>query len=107
MGTTTTINKVTFHRGVANADSYGNERIVVHFHAFLTDKEIENLETLEAWYIASKRAKKLGWKTYRGNNFGGGLVCQYCTTLETLANEINELKATCEKNNGKYTTRKR
>lgn len=102
MATSTTINGITFHRYVANNDYYGNERIIVHFHAFLTDKEIQDLETLEAWAIASKRAKKLGWKNYRGNNFGGGMVTQYCTTLEILADQINNLKNECAKNLGKY-----
>ena len=102
MATSTTINGITFYRYVANADYYGNERIVTHFHSFLTDDEIDVLETLEAWAIASNRAKKLGWSNYRGKNFGGGMVTQYCTTLETLANEINNLKNECAKNLGKY-----
>lgn len=90
---TETINNVTFHRYVANSDHNGNERLVIHFHELLTESEMENLETLEGWALACKRGRKIGWKPYRGNNFGGGLVTQYCTTLEILANEINRVKA--------------
>lgn len=107
MATTTTINGVTFHRGVANADYYGNERLIVHFSDFLTEKENQELEILEGWALACKRGKKIGWRNYRGNNFGGGLVCQYCATLEQLANEINELKAEDSKPKGYAVIKKR
>lgn len=90
--TTITTNGVTFYRYVANCDTYGNERLIVHFLAFLTDMEKENLSTLEGFAVACKRAKKMGWKAYRGNNFGGGIVGYYNTTLESLASEINALK---------------
>ena len=97
---TETINNVTFHRYVANSDYNGNERLVIHFHELLTENERENLETLEGWALACKRGCKIGWKPYRGNNFGGGLVTQYCTTLKILADEINRVKAEDSKPKG-------
>ena len=103
----TTINGVTFYRGIANSDLYGNERIVVHFKDFLTERESQELEILEGWALACERGKKIGWRNYRGRNFGGGLVSQYCTTLENLANEINRLKEEDSKPKGYAVINKR
>ena len=104
---TTTINGVTFHRYVAKSNYYGNERLVIHFHELLTESERENLETLEGWAIACKRGRKIGWKPYRGNNFGGGLVQEYCTSFDILANEINRVKEEDSKQRGYAVINKR
>lgn len=51
-------------------DYYGNPRRVLHFSYFL--KEDEEWD----YNVAKKRANKLGWRVYRGKDFGGGFVAQ-------------------------------
>ena len=48
-----------------NNDFNGNPRYVVHFLAFGSDYE-----------TAKKRANAIGFKVYRGRDFGGGFVGQ-------------------------------
>ena len=60
----------SFYR--VNNDVNGNPRYVTHYLAFLRDDELG----LGDYEIAKKRANKLGFKVYRGKDFGGGFVCQ-------------------------------
>ena len=53
-------------------DVNGNPRYVTHYLAFLRDDELG----LGDYDIAKQRANKLGFKVYRGKDFGGGFVCQ-------------------------------
>ena len=55
-----------------NNDIYGNPRYVTHFFSLLKEEE----QTLSNYNLAVKRANKLGWKKYRGNDFGCGIVFQ-------------------------------
>lgn len=55
-----------------NNDINGNPRYVTHFHAFLNDNEFGT----GSYELAKKRANSLGFKVYRGKDFGGGFVCQ-------------------------------
>ncbi len=55
-----------------NNDINGNPRYVTHFHAFLNDNELGT----GSYELAKKRANSLGFKVYRGKDFGGGFVCQ-------------------------------
>ena len=82
------INGITFYS--VKSDFYGNPRYVVHFLDFI--KEIEEDFSIEIKYsIAINRAKKVGFKIYRGKDFGGGFVCASYSLKET-ANGINKLK---------------
>mgnify|MGYP007029084178 FL=1 len=55
-----------------NNDINGNPRYVTHFHAFLNNDELG----MGDYELAKKRANSLGFKVYRGKDFGGGFVCQ-------------------------------
>ena len=66
-----------------NNDSNGNPRYVTHYLAFLNDSELG----LDDYAIAKQRANKLGFKVYRGRDFGGGFV----TTSYNLENEIERI----------------
>ena len=57
-------------------DTYGNPRYVISFLAFASD-----------YYKASLMAKDLGFRKYRGHNFGGGFVRQ-TYNLESVAEQI-------------------
>ena len=48
-----------------NNDRNGNPRYVIHFLAFAND-----------YATAHKVANRLGFRIYRGRDFGGGFVCQ-------------------------------
>jgi hypothetical protein len=60
----------SFYR--VNNDVNGNPRYVTHYLAFLRDDELG----LGDYDRAKQRANKLGFKVYRGRDFGGGFVCQ-------------------------------
>lgn len=60
----------SFYR--VNNDVNGNPRYVTHYLAFLRDDELGPGD----YDIAKQRANKLGFKVYRGKDFGGGFVCQ-------------------------------
>jgi hypothetical protein len=55
-----------------NNDINGNPRYVTHFHAFLNGNELGT----GSYELAKQRANSLGFKVYRGKDFGGGFVCQ-------------------------------
>lgn len=53
----------------ANNDVNGNPRYVAHWFWFVKD-------TSEGYDAARAIAKSLGWRQYRGRDFGGGFVTQ-------------------------------
>ena len=67
-----------------NNDINGNPRYVVHFYDLLTDIEGLNLNILEKYELALKKARKVGGKMYRGKDFGGGIVFQSYNIIETI-----------------------
>ena len=71
----------SFYR--VNNDSNGNPRYVTHYLAFLRDDELGRGD----YDIAKQRANKLGFKVYRGKEFGGGFV----TTSYNLENDIEAI----------------
>lgn len=73
----------------AKCDIYGNPRVIVHFLTFVKPDE-SNLPIEEQYRIAHKRAKYLGFRKYKGRDFGGGFVCQ-CWSGPHLKNSIIEL----------------
>jgi len=66
----------SFYR--VNNDVYGNPRYVIHWLAFG-----DNYDT------AKGVANSLGFRVYRGKDFGGGFVCQ-SYNLENTAENIIE-----------------
>ena len=66
-----------------NNDSNGHPRYVTHYLAFLHDDELG----MGDYDIAKQRANKLGFKVYRGKDFGGGFV----TTSYNLENDIESI----------------
>ena len=70
---------VDFYR--VNNDVNGNPRYVVHFLAFAPDYE-----------TAKKRANAIGFKVYRGRDFGGGFVGQSYYLADTAINIKATLK---------------
>jgi hypothetical protein len=70
---------VDFYR--VNNDQNGNPRYVVHFLAFAPDYE-----------TAKKRANSIGFRVYRGRDFGGGVVGQSYSLPDT-ARRIAEQSA--------------
>ncbi len=57
-------------------DVYGNPRYVTHFMAFLDYDDTNNLSFDDCYNLAKNRANSLGFRVYRGKDFGGGFVCQ-------------------------------
>ena len=71
----------SFYR--VNNDSNGNPRYVTHYLAFLRDDELG----MGAYDIAKKRANALGFRVYKGRDFGGGFVVQ----SYSLENDIERI----------------
>ena len=71
----------SFYR--VNNDSNGHPRYVTHYLAFLNDDELG----IGDYDRAKQRANKLGFKVYRGKDFGGGFV----TTSYNLENDIESI----------------
>ncbi len=69
-------------------DFYGNPRFVVHFPNFLTEEECKKYDILEGYEIARSRAKKAGFRIYRGKDFGGGFVAQSYSLTDTASRII-------------------
>ena len=77
----------SFYR--VNNDSNGNPRYVTHYLAFLNDDELGMEATRQGDYdIAKKRANALGFRVYKGKDFGGGFVCQSYNVENTAENII-------------------
>jgi len=64
-------------------DVNGNPRYVTHYLAFLNSSECG----VDSYALAKKRANKLGFKVYRGKDFGGGFV----TVSYNLENDIERI----------------
>ena len=67
------------------SDINGHPRYVTHYLAFLGDVECG----VDSYALAKKRANKLGFKVYRGKDFGGGFV----TVSYNLENDIERIIA--------------
>ena len=65
------------------SDTNGHPRYVTHYLAFLNADELG----LDSYALAKKRANKLGFKVYRGKDFGGGFV----TVSYNLENDIERI----------------
>ena len=61
-------------------DVYGNPRYVIHWLAFGKDYD-----------TAKKVANSIGFRVYRGKDFGGGFVCQ-SYNVENTAERIIEVR---------------
>lgn len=70
-------------------DTYGNPRYVVHYLDFIGENE--QINCLDKYEVARKRANSIGGKVYRGKDFGGGFVF-HVYSLSILASNINNLK---------------
>lgn len=59
-------------------DVYGNPRVCIHFTEFLRADERANAPKYieAAYWIAKRRANSIGFRVYRGRDFGGGFVGQ-------------------------------
>ena len=85
----TTINNVSFYR--TNNDVNGNPRYIVHFLDFMTDGEAYRMDIESGYKLAKSRANGIGFRVYRGKDFGGGFVGQSYSLYDT-AKHINEAK---------------
>jgi hypothetical protein len=61
-----------------NNDVNGNPRYVIHFLAFADE-----------YHEAKRIANRLGFRVYRGRDFGGGFVCQSYNLENTAESIIN------------------
>jgi len=68
-----------------NTDINGNPRYVISWLAFETDGK----DLADRYQNAKKLANSIGFKVYRGKDFGGGFVCQ-SYNLESTAERIIE-----------------
>lgn len=89
--TAQTINNITFYR--TTNDVNGNPRYLVHFLDFLKDDD-RNGDVLKDFQIAKARAKKCGFREFRGKIFGGGFIIS-SYNLYDVANRINETLKSC------------
>lgn len=84
---------ITFVR--VNNDINGNPRYVCHFSDLLNKNEytsaLNKISIDEAYNLALEKAKKIGGKRYRGNDFGGGIVFQSYSLID-LNKQIENLK---------------
>jgi hypothetical protein len=62
----------------------------VSFFQLLSDEENKTLQALEGYELACRRARKIGGRKYRGNDFGGGIVFQ-CWSEDELSTCINKV----------------
>ena len=60
-------------------DVYGNPRYVIHYLAFANDYD-----------TAKRKANKLGYRVYRGKDFGGGFVTQSYSIQDHAERIIDE-----------------
>lgn len=78
----------------SRCDSSGNPRLIAGFTKFLTNEEMATygIHTYGSLYqTAKKRAKKAGFRVYRGKDFSGGFVAQGWFPERLLENIINVL----------------
>ena len=71
-------------------DTNGNARTVVHFLAFITERERQQNSVYDLYEIALHKARKIGGKKFNNKQFGGGIVFQESSIqhLEQLINSI-------------------
>ena len=67
-------NGIRFYK--TSHDCYGNPRYIVHFPCLLSESEFYDLNAMDGYKLAVKRANKIGGAKYRGRDFGGGIVFQ-------------------------------
>lgn len=76
-------------------DIYGNPRYVIHFLDLLTESEEEQFNGLrfggiqEKKQFAVNKARAIQGKSYRGKDFGGGIV--FTCEADKLVNKVNNL----------------
>jgi hypothetical protein len=90
-----------------NNDTNGNPRYVVHFPAFITEEdrneinaEVERLQSLGQWAIptsllyvrALQRARRIGGRKFHNKQYGGGIVFQ-CYGQQEIDKIIEQGKA--------------
>lgn len=70
-------------------DSYGNPRVCIHFTEFLrANEQVNTVGDIEAAYsTARRRANSIGFRAYRGRDFGGGFTKQ-CYSLPRAIDKI-------------------
>ena len=74
-----------------NNDVNGNPRFALHFLNLLTDNEQNGGKSINDMYNeAVRKAKSIGGKRYRGNDFGGCIVFQ-SYNLDETSKKINKL----------------
>ena len=79
-----------------NNDTNGNPRFVCHYLEFITQKDRDNRDDLNAHFLqddyktALKRAKKLGGGKFHNKQYGGGIVFQTHNT-DSLESDILNL----------------
>jgi hypothetical protein len=65
-------------------DTNGNPRIVFHFLNFITENDRINNALCDLYFLALKRAKKIGGKKFHNKNYGGGIVFQSYEPTATI-----------------------
>jgi hypothetical protein len=70
-------------------DTSGSPRIVFHFLNFITENDKRNNALGDLYFLALKRAKKIGGKKFHNQTYGGGIVFQSyepTATIEAIKN---------------------
>jgi hypothetical protein len=63
-------------------DTSGSPRIVFHFLNFITENDRKN--NADLYFLALKRAKKIGGKKFHNQQYGGGIVFQSYEPTATI-----------------------
>lgn len=88
------VNGVTLYQ--ASGDANNNPRVIVHFWDLLNDTEMSENDSVRQYEIAREKARKCGFKAYRGRDFGGGFIrqgsIQLPSDVERISREINKYK---------------
>lgn len=90
--------KFDWHR--VKSDVYGNPRYVVHWLAFKQLCDDEDMTYDKAHRIA----KRLGFRKYRGSDYGGGLVTQSYSLEDTEKDMINYCKKIQQRRNFRWVS---
>lgn len=76
-------------------DINGNRRIIVHFLDFLNLEDTTPQSTFEDTFnLATRRAKRAGFRRFKSKEFGGGFICQYdfCLCRDIAERIINAIE---------------
>ena len=65
-------------------DTSGSPRIVFHFLNFITENDRKNNALGDLYFLALKRAKKIGGKKFHTKLYGGGIVFQSYEPTATI-----------------------